>query len=237
MSQTTFNPCGDTVLFAKVISLPLINCHDRDIIDICLYKTLLRAKYSPYEDEIVLGAHLAAKRLNNDLLIPPPPHVPLTTSERNQLHRAKNLLIDTPLTNHMPPTPSFSELSHKEDDDVTVIVTEEDMLQPILTEEAPTTTLALIETRQLDCTPANSHNEKDSFRVDVERVLSHRYHPKHGISFRIKWRGFDIETNEDFDSAIKAKDRLREYLETVSKRGLTTIKTRYPKQVAEVYRQ
>lgn len=81
----------------------------------------------------------------------------------------------------------------------------------------------------------NSHNEKDSYRINIEKITGHRWRSDKNkrnnteVKFVCAWEGFKIETEETLESAMKAERALAEYLENkVSKRGLTTLLKRHP---------
>lgn len=219
--------------YASVLGFARNAVFDTDKVLTFRDKVVKRTADHPKHDVIAKGARLAAEWLTLYLIAE---HEPIEThneEEMETIKEAKRLLCESlsasreiiiPLENMrdsqtLPPTPMASPAP------VTTLTAQADEWQP----EADTEEEEIVELME------PSHGEPDTFRHNVEKILSHHYRQKKNeegkntktTTFLCKWEGFDIKTEEEIESAAKAKRQMREYLTKISTRARNTLLKRH----------
>lgn len=191
---------------------------------------------------------MAATTLTNASFPDAPPPPPVTIAQYDTLTEAKRLLTEIykKAAEERAKATSFNQCGSP-DNTMTL------SLEPVTPQGAPETPAPTPAPTEATTTPATtpapielteiffdeeegdegpSHGETVGFRYDVEKIRTHFYRKNKDksekLTFACQWRGFNHESEETIDSAMKAKRAMSEYLANCSKRAKTTLFKRYP---------
>lgn len=233
--------------YCDIIGLPHKWASDKDKIRLFSKKIEDRVRFHDYKYDIMSGVDIVVSALTDtsfpDALGPPP----ATMAQYDILTEARRLLTEI-YKKAAEERAKATSLNQCGTPDGAIVLS----LEPAEPPGAPDTPAATPAPTEVTTTPTTtpaatertefftgeeedegpSHGETVGFRYDVEKIRTHFYRKNKDksekLTFACQWRGFNHESEETIESAMKAKRAMTEYLANCSKRAKTTLFKRYP---------